>query len=166
MEAVRSCHHFRRSGKGDDAVLNAVEIDAERLLFFFCGLLFRFFVFGFLFLGLFLFGLFGGGLGFFFFIRVGLFEIDLVALRGERRRHVGAQRYGVNADGFGIGEFEIDYAEDFVEIASGEEIEILAVGIEDGIEAAVEIGGDRRRFFCRRASRDKLRRLLFSAALA
>ncbi len=68
-------------------------------------------------------------------------------MRGERRRRIGAKSYGVNADGFWIGEFEIDHAEHFVEIAGGEEIEIFAVGIEDGIDAAVEIGGDRGDFF-------------------
>jgi hypothetical protein len=107
-------------GKGQrhDALVDSVEIDAQRLGLFLGRL-------GLLFLAL------GRGR---FFRRLGLLDVVLV---GEQRRRVLGQGNAVDARGFVVDVVELVIGEGPVEVALGEEIEVAPVQGEGAGEAVV-----------------------------
>ncbi len=141
-----------RSGEGDDAVLDAVEIDFEnaRGLFGFGldGLLFGLLV---SYLSILRVGIGGRGIGLLVFLarRFGLggwrghrrlFGLDLgfVAQGWEGGRFVRGEGDYVDAGCFRVRKFEVDIAEDFVEVAVREEVEVALAAVEDGRVAVIQ----------------------------
>ncbi len=78
-----------------------------------------------------------------------LLDLSFVAQRQERRSFVLAQSDHVNSSGLGIGKLEINIAQNFVEVAVGEKVQIFSVRIEDRSEAVGHAGGDRSDFAVR-----------------
>src|SRR5258708_35572819 len=64
-----------------------------------------------------------------------LFDLGFVAQGLERRSFIGAQGDDINPRSLGVGEFEVNIAQDFVKVAVREEGQIFSVRIEDRGEA-------------------------------
>ena len=77
------------------------------------------------------------------FIGIDRFDLRLIAEDRERRGFILAQGGDVDPSGFGIGKFEINIPQHFVEVAVGEEVEIFAIQIEDRAVAVGHAVGNR-----------------------
>ena len=69
-------------------------------------------------------------------------DFGFIAQSGKGRWKIGAQREQVDPRRLGIGEFEVEVADDLVVIAVGKEVEVLALRIPHGQLAVDQIAGD------------------------